>query len=533
VSSVIALAGLPGSAPARDTNVESGIRTQTLHMGAGVEPGTLDPHINTGSPESAIINVLFEALVARSLDGRTIVPAAAQSWDITDDGRTYTFRLRDDLRWSTGEPVTAADYQQSFLRALTPALASEPAVMMYPVVGAEDFHRGVSKEPASVGFEAPDDRTFVIRLREPMPHFLQLIMGSPWVPVHRPSLEAAGGWIDRGARWTRPGKLVGNGPFQLTGWVPNSVLTVVRNPHFREAAQPRLTEIRYYPMESSATEERAFRAGQLHATYELPETKVEAYERDRPEVLRIAPRLGVNFIFFNVTAEPFTDVRVRRAFSLAVDRSIIAGTILKGGKTPAASFIQPGMGGFEPQPQFGFDPERARALLAEAGFPGGRGLPQIEYLYNTLERNRDVAEALQAMWRRHLGVQVVLKNEEWKVFLVTRQQGRYQMARAGWFPYADEPTDYFQLLVKDSTYNDARWAHDEYSRLYREASTDLDRERRHTRYRRMEAIVADETPIVPLYFHSQVRLVDTSVQGWTHNLFDDRPIANLWLSGKQ
>lgn len=520
------------TATGRETNIETGIRDQVLHMGGGVEPATLDPHLNTGSPESAIISVLFEALVTRSRDGRTIEPAAARAWDIADGGRTYTFHLRDDLRWSNGEPLTARDFHQSFLRALTPQLAGEPGVMMYPVIGAEAFKKGEATDPASVGFEAPDDHTLVVRLREPMPHFLQLITSYPWLPVHRASVEAAGGWTTPAARWTRPGTMIGNGPFVLKSWTPNSVLTVVRNPHYHDAARVRLHEIRYYPIESTATEERAFRAGQLHVTYEVPESKIDAYQRDRPEVLRIAPRLGVNFLFFNVTAAPFTDVRVRRAFAFAIDRDRLVTTILKGGKTAASSYIQPGMGGFEPQARFGHDPERARTLLAEAGFPGGRGFPRVEYLYNTLERNRDVAEALQAMWRRQLGIEVTLKNEEWKVFVDTRQNGNFQVARAGWNPYADEPTDFFQMLVAGSTYNDARWTHEEYTRLYREASTDLDRSNRHARYHRMEEIIAEEMPLVPLFFNSQVRLVDTSVQNWTHNLFDDRPIEDLWLAGQ-
>lgn len=517
---------------ARETNVEAGARDRVLHLGGGAEPATLDPHLNTGSPESVIISMLFEPLLNRAADGHTLIPASAQSWDVSEDGRTFTFHLRDGLRWSNGDTLTAQDFRQSFLRALDPALAGEPAVLMYPVDGAEAYHKGVSKDPDTVGFAAPDDRTFIIRLKEPMPHFLQLILGYPWLPLHRPSLEAAGGWIDRAARWTRPGAMVGNGPFVLKTWVPNSIITLTANPHYYDAARLRLAEIRFYPIESSATEERGFRAGQLHVTYSVPDSKIALYQRERPEVLRLAPRLGTNFLFFNVTAPPFTDVRVRRAFALAVDREALANTILKGGQTPATSYLQPGMGGFEPVPRFSFDPAAARALLAEAGFAGGKGLPHIEYLYNTLERNRDVAEALQAMWLRHLGVEVTLKNQEWKVFVDTRQSGSYQIARAGWNPYSDEPTDYLQMLVAGSTYNDARWVHDEYTRLFREASTDLDRTRRHARYHRMEEIIADEMPLVPLFFSSSVHLVHPSVQGWTMNLFDDRPIVDVWLAGQ-
>lgn len=513
----------------RTTPVERGIQEQVLHYGNGVEPADLDPHTNTGSPESTILDAIFEPLVRRDGTGMGLVPAAAESWEVSPDGITHTFHLRKGMVWTNGDPVTAADYRDSFKRVLTPSLGSQPAVFMYPLVGAEAYHKGTLDDFEAVGIKALDDQTLVMTLREPTVFFLQTLIGYPFVAVHLKTVEKHGGLERAGTPWTLPENIVTNGPFTLKRWIPNQVLVVERNPDYWGAADTRINEIHFHPIESQDTEERAFRTGQLHVTNALAVSKIETYKREWPEALRITPRLGVSYAVFNNSAAPFDDVRVRRAFSLAIDRQALVKYILRGGQSPAFSLSQKGMGDYEPTHFIADGPEEARRLLAEAGYPDGNGFPPATYLYNTSDFNRAVAQALQEMWRSELGVNIQLQNQEWKVFLNSRDLGNFQIARAGWNPFAAEPTDYFQQLLTDGTFNDSGWSNPEYDALFRRASATLDRQERHALYQRMDEILLAEMPLAPLWHSSTVRLVHPSVQNWTHNLLDDRPLQSLWL----
>lgn len=511
------------------TAVEQGIREQVLHLGNGVEPGDLDPHTNTGSPESVIIRELFEGLVGWDAE-LNIIPAAAESWETSADGRILTFHLRPGLKWSNGDPFTARDFRDSFKRMLEPSLAAQFAFMAYPVAGAEDYHTGRSRDFSTVGFQALDDLTFRIILTDATPNFFELLGGYPFLPVHLPSVTRLGGLDRPGAPWTRAGDLISNGPMSLKGWEANKVLTTVRNPHHWNSANTVLNEIRFYPIESIDTEERAFRSGQLHATANLPVSKIESYRRDRPGVLRLTPRFGANYLVFNTKRAPFDDVRVRQALSFAINREQIASAVYRGGQTPAYSLSQPGMGGYQPGLRITGGPAEARALLAEAGYPGGAGFPAVEYLYNTSELNRDVAQAIQQMWRKELGVDVTIVNEEWKVFLNTRDLGNFHVARAGWNPFTTEPIEYFQHVVSNNAFNETGWGDPEFDRLYSKASHTIDRAERHQLYQRMDEILLREMPVVPIIHSATVRLVHTSVDNWPNNLLDYRSLSAVRLS---
>ncbi len=312
---------LLGGCAKHETAVESGARAQILHVGNKDEPADLDPHTNNGATTGTILTSLFEGLVIYGGDGKSILPGVAESWDISPDGLTYTFHLRSNAKWSNGDPVTAQDFRDSFLRVLDPALGCEQANQAFPIVGAQDFLEGRSKDPNAVGVRAPDARTFITILRRPAPYWLAtLAQNGPLWPVNLRSVDAAGGWNKRGGAWTRAGQMIGNGPFVLAEWRPNAFIRVVRNPFYWDATHVRLNEIYFYPTDDEAAEERAFRAGQLHVTYRLPESKVASYEHDNPGELQIAPDLRTFYLTFNVAKSPFTDVRVRRAFSLAVNR---------------------------------------------------------------------------------------------------------------------------------------------------------------------------------------------------------------------
>lgn len=512
------------------TRVETAVAERAIHVGNGTEPSTLDPAINTGSPESYILSELYEPLVERGEDGTSIVPAAAGSWGISDDGLVYTFHLQTDRRWSNGDPVTADDFLQSFRRVVDPRMAAEFAVRGSSVVGVPGFLRGELTDPEQLGFAATGPHTFVITLSAPNVVFIQNLIAYPWVPVHLPTLDATGGrWRDN-HRWVRPGVMVSNGPMQLSEWTPNSQVVLTPNPYFphRDEVWPR--RIHFYPLENLDTEERAFRAGQLHATNSLPATKVRTYQANQDPALQENPQLGVNYAIFNTTRPPFNDPRVRRAFSAAVDREALIRSEFPGGYTPARGLSQPGMGGYEPVDFITEGATEARALLTAAGYPGGRGFPEVTYLYNTNDRNRTVAEILQQMWARELGVSVRLSNQEWKVFLDSRKEQDFDIARAGWYPFANEPTDYFELFLTNSSYNDSGWSNARFDALYAQALRTFDTPARHALYREMDRIIIDESPLVPLLFSSKVRLVHPTVRNWVNNLVDNRHLTRVFLA---
>lgn len=529
---VLALTFLAGCGrPQR--NVDTAYAQRALYVGNGIEPSTLDPAINTGSAESAILAEIYEPLVERGDDGLTIRPAAAASWEISPDGLVYTFHLRTDRRWSNGDPVTADDFLQSFRRVVDPRLAAELAPRASSVVGVPEYLRGELTDPARLGFAAPDPHTFVITLSAPNVVFIQNLIAYPWVPVHMPTLDATGGRLRDNQRWVKPGVMVTNGAMQLAEWVPNARVVLKPNPYHPDAAKLWLKTITYYPIENLDAEERAYRAGQLHATNSLPSNKVATYEQAHDPALQITPRLGVSFIVFNARRPPFNDPRVRRAFSAAIDRPALAKAAYQGGYTPAYSISQPGMGGYQPPDLITDTPADARALLAAAGFPGGQGFPKVAYLYNTADRNRTVAEILQQMWRRELGVEVELVNQEWKVFLDTRHRGDYDIARSGWFPFANEPTDFFELFLTVSSNNETGWGSAHYDALYAQALQTTDIHARWRLYREMDDILRDKSPGAPLVHNSTVRLVHPSVRHWPNNVMDSRFLRDVTLVGNE
>lgn len=528
---LVAAAFLQSACQPRESSVERGIREQVLHAGNGVEPSTLDPQRNSGSPEAFIINELFDALVVADPDNiNEVLPCGAERWEISADGLDYTFHLRRDGRWSNGEPVTAEDYRASFVRIVEPGLGGTLANLAYPIAGAEDYHRGKSKDPATIGVSTEGPYVLRIRLRAPLPQLLNYLETYPFVAVHRASIEANGGWTNPSGLWTKPGRMVSSGPYRLKEWQPNHPLVIERNPHFRDAARIRLREIHFHPIESLDTEDRAYRTGQLHYTSGVPTTKLPVYRKQWPDQLHVAPRLGLHYLNVNTEHPVLRDPRVRRALAFAIDRQQLADKVLGRGEIPARSLGQPGMGNYQPKNQITEGAADARRLLAEAGFPGGTGFPKVTYLYNTSERNREVAEALQQIWRRELGIDVELRNEEWKVFLDSRRTGRYELARAGWNPFTPECAELFLLCHSTSEFNDSRWTNATYDRLYDQAASTMDRTARHALYQELDRMILDEMPVIPLAYNTVIRLVHPSVQGWRDNLRDSRQLSSLGLA---
>ena len=519
----------------RETNVASGTRDGVLHFGNLSEPSDLDPHLITSLQDFNIVLSLFEGLTGYHHEDSTATPAVASRWESNDDATVWTFYLRPEAKWSNGDPLTAGDFAYAFQRMLSPNLASEYAYMLFVLDGAEDFTAGKTEDFSKVGVKVVDDHTLELTLGNPLPYFPALLAHSSWFPVHQATIEAHGEMDQRGSRWTRPGNLVGNGPFALTEWVPNQVITVEKSANYWDADAVRLNAVRFYPIESQTGEEAAFRSGQLHLTTGVPTTKLEVYQSD-PEIshfLRQNSILATYFYRFNTRKPPLDDIRVRRALALAINREQIVTSVTRGGQVPARNLTPPGMSGYGPGDMLQGSLDDARALLAEAGFPGGEGFPEMEILHNTNEGHRRIAEAIQQMWRVELGINVGLFNQEAKVYSDSMREGDYTIARMAWIGDYMEPSTFLKLMITDGGNNQTGWSNPEYDRLFNEARVALDPATRNELYRQAEQILIDEMPIAPIYFYVNSALVHPDVKGWHGNPLDIHPYKNIYLEASE
>lgn len=504
-----------------ESRVEQGNREGVLHFGNGTELQGLDPHVVTGVPEHHVINALFEGLVTKNPETLEIEPGVAESWDISEDGRFYTFHLRQDAQWSNGDPVTAEDFRWSWQRALTPALGSEYAYMYFPVKNAEAFATGALTDFNEVGARVIDDYTFEVELNEPTPYFLQLLDHYSMFPVHRATVEAFGSPSNRNSQWAQEGNLVGNGAFNLADWRINSHVRVEKSQTYWDAANIRLNAIVFYPTENIVTEERMYRNGQLHRTQEIPIDKIPLYLEERPDEVRIEPWLGSYFYMLNTTKPPLDDVRVRRALVMAIDRELLINSVLGGVMLPSFALVPPDTLGYYPPKTFDYDPEQARALLAEAGYPDGEGFPQIDILYNTQEDHRKVAVAIQQMWAKTLGISAVPYNQEWKVYLESQNSMNYTVSRRGWIGDYVDPNNFLDLYLTGGGNNNTGFADERYDEIILEDAPRAEtREERYKLFQEAETILMEYMPIIPIYIYSTKSLIHPSVKGVPSNIMD-------------
>ncbi|WP_239923607.1 peptide ABC transporter substrate-binding protein [Agaribacterium haliotis] len=513
------------------TPAEQGINTQTLLIANGDEPRELDPQLSTGSPEHSIHLALYEGLVSKNSKDLSIEPAVAESWEISDDGRIYTFRIRDNARWSNGDAIKASDYVWSWKRSLLPKFGSEWAYLKYYVKGAEAFHKQKNNNFDEVGIKAVDDKTLVITLNEPCNFFLQLLDHYSFFAVH-PATILKHGDIDQAiSKWTLPENWVGNGPFSLKKWAINDVIVTEKNPHYWNADNVKLNAVHFYPITDKQAEERAFRSGKVHVTYtpQLAIEKIAWYRENQPEALRIDPVYASYYYEFNLTKAPFNDVRVRKAFAMAIDRKLIVERVTKGGETAAWSFIPTDPGGYQPKQYYNYDIKQARALMAEAGYPDGKGFPPVELLYNTNDNHRKVALAIQQMLNTNLGVQVQLLNQEWKVYLNSRKNLEHDIGRAGWIADYLDASNFIEILASDSGQNHTGWKSDIYDSIIAELKKTTDSQQRFKLFEQANKILADEMPVLPVYNYSDVNLVSPAVHGWHGNVMHYHPYNNVYL----
>lgn len=611
----------------------------------GTDPSTIDPHRATGQPEGRIIFELFEGLLRMLPEGEpdpetglqtlTPQPAMAESYDISADGKTYTFHLRDEIRWTDGTPVTAHDFAWSWQRMLHPATACEYGYLINEVSLASEYHnseieigdrvevelwdrpgetptseanvqhfpRGrmkygtlvevikpdkpklkanedkgsreqaeldwqeswvyvvdvvdsdvditgdvdapttrqrfsVSSKVASAddtverthgvlvdfkhfgGAQVIDDKTFEVRLDNSVPYFLNLVAWYPLFPVNRNCVETHGAPL-----WTKAENIVTNGPFKLAFRRLRDRIRVEKNMDYHAADQGSMRTIDFVSLESQNTAMNMYETGQLQWVWDLPASVLEEL-KDR-EDYHSGPKLSIYFYKLNNDVPPLDDVRVRQAISMAIDRKQIVEQVTKAGEQPAYTVVPPGIAGYKGPEGLKENVERAKQLLAEAGFPGGRGFPKMSLMYNTSERHRPIAEVIQQQLQNNLNIKLELKNMEWGSFVETVQQEKYEMARYGWVGDYPDPNTFLDLWVSNNPQSNTNWNNPEYDRLIRGASRELVPEKRMEMLRQAESILATELPIVPIFFYTSAEMAKTNLEGFAPSAQDLHPLSIL------
>lgn len=500
---------------------------QILNKNNGAEPQTLDPHRAEGVPASNILRDLFEGLVSEAPDG-SLIPGAAETWQINDDGTVYTFTLRADGRWSNGDPVTAADFAYGIQRSVDPATLSQYSSILFPIVNAEQIVKG-ELSPEQLGVTALDDRTLEIRLIGPTPYFLGLLTHSTTYAVHRPSVEKFGN------RFARAGQLVGNGAYRLDEWVVQSHIRLLRSEKYWDDENTVIDEVNYFPIENQDAMLKRYRADELDFTQDLPFKQIAWIRENIADQLYISPYLGSYYYSLNLTLPPFAGApKLRRALALAIDRDVLTEKITGSGEIPAYSWT-PRVTGYTQQPPdwAGWTQERrnteARRLFKESGHSEANPLT-IQILYNTSENHKRIAVAIASMWKQVLGVETKLLNQEWKVFLETRKQKTMPgVARNGWIGDYNDAYSFTQLLASDNEQNDSGFANDEYDALLDRAAVEPDMHKRAELMEAAERLMLEEQPIIPIYFYVSKHLIKPWVGGFEPNIMDHHYTKNFHI----
>ena len=522
--------GLLSACTGGESNVTPGNREGVLHYGNGTEPQGLDPHVVTGVPENHLIRAMFEGLAVKNPYTLEPEPGVAESWEFSEDGRIVTFHIRKNALWSNGDPMTAEDYVWSWRRALNPAMGNLYAYMLFPVLNAEAYSVGKITDPEKLGVKALDSHTLQVTLVEPTPYFLQLMDHYSTFAVHRATIEKFGKATDRFTKWTRAENIVSNGAFKLKEWRLNRRIIMEKSKTYWDADTVKLNGVVFYPTEQSVSEERMFRVGQLHYTQTVPLGKIEVYREQENSPFVQAPYLGTYFFLLNTKRPPVDDARVRRALSMAVDRTTLTTTVLKSVVVPAYSITPPGALGYLPPKLFDYDVEGARKLLAEAGYPNGEGWPGLEIKYNTSEDHRKIAVALQQMWKDALNIDITISNEEWKVYLDSVTQMDFQIARRGWIGDYVDPNNFLDLYLTGGGNNNTGFADPRYDEMIQElAPKAKTREERFAIFYEAETMLMEQMPIIPIYTYTSRHLIHESVKGMPSNLMDSLNLKYVWL----
>ncbi|WP_367395514.1 ABC transporter substrate-binding protein [Pantoea sp. Ep11b] len=492
------------------------------------EPASLDPLKAVGLPEIQVIRDLFEGLTNQDAQGK-IVPGVAQSWS-SSDNKTWIFTLRNNARWSNGDPVTARDFVYSWQRLVDPKNSS--AFAWFAGLSGIENAAAITKgemTPDKLGVVALDNSRLKVTLDRPVPWFPALVANVALFPVPEKVIT------QQGDSWTAPGKLVGNGAYQLSERVVNEKIVLTRNPHYWDDAHSVLTKVTFVPINEESSATKRYRANDIDITESFPKEMYGLLKKTLPGEVYTPDQLGTYYYAFNTQKGPTADVRVRKALSWSIDRKIIAEKVLGTGEKPAWHFTPDVTAGFKPLPSFLQQHDQnslnaqARALLAAAGYGPGKPL-KLKLLYNTSESHQKIAIAVASMWKKNLGVDVTLENQEWKTYIDSRNSGNFDVIRASWIGDYNEPSTFLNLLTAGNSSNISRFSNRDYDAVLAKASRETSDEARNSDYNRAEQILADQAPIAPIYQYTNGRLIKPWVKGYPITNPEDVAYSReLWI----
>lgn len=484
-------------------------KTQTVRFLTG-EPNSFDPQVSTNS---VIINTLFDGLLEFNNKNNDLAPSLAEKWEMNADATVWTFSIRKDAKWTDGKPITANDFVYSWRRILNPDKNLKyQGVLLYDIKNAELYNTGKAKVE-DVGVRALDDFTLQVELEKPTPYFHKTVAMTAFRPVPQSAIEK------HGMNWTKPENIVTSGAFKVNEFSPKNQTIVERNPQFWNNSDTKLEKIIFISDEkiSNGSEYpgkpiEIYDRGEADAVFISSTPEESVVKRKDFSVLKTS---GTEFLLLNTKFKPFDDVRVRRAFSLAINREKLKES--RATNFPTDSFL-PEIKNYQNAKSGGYNPDEARKLLAEAGYPNGQNFPEVEYIYNTAQRNRDIAENIQAQWQTELKVNVNLKNLEWKVFLPTRSKGEYNgFARSGWIADYDDPLNFMNILITEKNGGGTGWEDKKYAEMIEKANLEKEETKRYKMLSDAENYLLEQQPVIPLALTSRGFLCQPYVKNLSQN----------------
>lgn len=495
-----------------DKSSDNDGKRDTLTVNLGNEPPTLDWSLAVDASSYTVLNNIMEGLTQFD-DKFTPVPALAESWAISEDGKTYTFKIREGVLWTDGKPLKAGDFEYSWKRLLNPETGGDYAYFLYDIENAEEYNTGAITEQDKVGVRAIDDSTLEVKLKRPASYFPSLLSFMATYPMRRDTVEA------HGIRWTEPGNIITLGPYKLASWKHHDNILLTRNESYW-GDKPRIEKVRIIMNENPSSALAQYESGEIDYadSKSIPPLEVPRL-RDLPDFTSTL-QFRTNYIAFNVEKPPFDNPLVRKAFAAAIDRQSIV-DLIQGAGVTTESWIPKNMLGYNADIGIDFNPEQAQKWLAEAGYPEGKDFPDVSFLWPDVSNNRVIAEALQSMWKMYLGVKVSLMNQEWKVYLSTINTDPPEIHRAGWGADFPDPHNFMTLFTCNSGNNRTRWCNKEYDALVYQASEELDPAKRKALYDTAQKILTEkDVPIAPFYISNQQNMIKPYVKGLKPNPLD-------------
>ncbi|MBA2663753.1 MAG: peptide ABC transporter substrate-binding protein [Bradymonadaceae bacterium] len=510
----------------------AGSQTKMFTFALSADPQTLDPAKMSGSPEGRIAFNIFEGLLmpGPTSEGLSdpkdlVVPGVAESFEVSEDGKVYTFKLRSNAKWSNGEPLVAEDFVRSWRRVLEPGFPGDYAQILWVIAGGEAYAKGTGKWDA-VGVKAPDPHTLEVTLVNPTPYFPELVAFYTFFPTPAATIEK------HGDAWTRPANIVTNGPYNLASYREQQEIMLEASEHYWDKDNVKLKQARVRIITDINAVVNAYRTGELHwSGTGLPVAQITGLLA-HPDYVK-EPMLGIYYYRINVSdpKSPLADVRIRQALALAIDRDSLVDETLNGLYIKAESFVPPGMPGYENKTTTAYNVQKARQLMSDAGFAEGKGFPRVQLLYNTDENHKLVAESVQDMWKRNLGIDAELVNKEWKTYLQDVSAIQYEIARAGWIGDYNDPMTFLDLFVTDNGNNNTGWSDKAYDTLIAQAQAEVDTAKRTALLQQAEAILMERGPVIPIYYYTNNILVSRFIEGFKLHNRDNHLLKYLSLPG--